>query len=377
MVEQETLVIINLRGGADGLNIVVPYKENNYYNIRPTISLAPPNKPNGVKNLDGFFGLHPALAPILPLYEQKELAFLHAVGWPGESHSHFEAWEEIELGTANKNEKPLTGWLTRYLEFTKKTANPLELINFSTWPTKLFAGSQGVNHLTKLSDFRLNSIGSNNPNKISMIEGLRAMYKTSTLASVGEQTLNAMERVNNILEAKRKTSNYPKTKFGEQLEAVGELIKAKVGLKAVSLDLNGWDTHIMQGGEKGHMANLLSELAKGLSEFYLHVKDNWKNVLVIVMTEFGRRATENGSSGTEHGQGGVMFFLGGRVYGGKVYGDWPGLNDSQLSEPGDLTITTDFRQALSEFIIPQIGQENITKIFPSYQIHKHLGILAN
>ncbi|MBI4851381.1 MAG: DUF1501 domain-containing protein [Acidobacteria bacterium] len=377
-MSNQTLVIINLRGGADGLNIVVPYKEENYYRIRPTISLLPPNKPNGVIDLDGFFGMHPALAQLLPLYEHKELAFLHAVGWPGKSHSHFEAWEEIELGIANTLEKPLTGWLTRFLELTTKDSSPLQTINFSSWPSKLFIGCQGVNQITQLSDFCL--ITPNKLNNSNMLASLKSLYsQKSLLGQIGQRTINAIEEINKILERKNKDSSYPKTKLGSQIQSVAELINAQVGLKAVSLDLNGWDTHIMQGGAKGHMANLLLELASAISAFAKDLKDSdkWKNVLVVVMTEFGRRAMENASSGTEHGQGGVMFFAGGNINGGRVYGDWPGLSDEQLSQPGDLAITTDFRQALSEFIIPKVGLANITKIFPAYQINKQVGILAS
>lgn len=377
-MSKQTLVIINLRGGADGLNIITPYKEDNYYRIRPTISLEPPSKPNGVIDLDRFFGMHPALAPILPLYESKELAFLHAVGWPGESHSHFEAWEEIELGVANTEEKPVTGWLTRYLELISETLSPspLQLVNFSSWPSKLFIGCQGVNQLTQLSDFRLINFNSTTSNKPNILDSLKSLYsQPSALSIIGEQTINSMEKINKILENQKKESKYPKTKFGNQLESVADLINAEVGLRVVSLDLNGWDTHIMQGGSKGHMANLLLELASAISAFSLQVKDKWKEVLVVVMTEFGRRAMENGSSGTEHGQGGVMFFVGGGVNGGRVYGDWPGLDDSKLSSPGDLAITTDFREALGEFIIPQIGSNKLTKVFPNYQIRKQLGIL--
>lgn len=378
-MSKQTLVIINLRGGADGLNMVVPYREENYYKIRPTISLAPPNKAGGVIDLDGFFGMHPALAPLLPLYQRKELAFLHAVGWPGDTHSHFEAWEEIELGTANTantTEKPVTGWLTRYLQLTAQEPNPLQTINFSSWPSKLFIGCQGTNQLTQLSDFRLMA----QSNKSNMLNSLKSLYsETSLLSTVGKQTIDALETVNKILEnnSKEKVKNYLKTKFGSQLQSVAELINANVGLRATSLDLNGWDTHIMQGGAQGHMANLLLELANAIAAFAEQLQDKWQDVLVIVMTEFGRRAMENGSAGTEHGQGGVMFFAGGQVKGGRVYGNWPGLANHQLASPGDLAITTDFRQALSEFIMPKVGIDNITKIFPTYQIYKQLGILAS
>ena len=308
-MDNQTLILINLRGGADGLNMVVPYKEENYYNLRPTIALARPDEKDGVLDLDGFFGFHPALASLLPLYQKKQLAILHATGWKGQTHSHFEAWEEIELG--------ITGQ-----------------------------------------------------------ESDDAKSPTASIANIGQQTINTLEEVNKILQNQQvSSSNYPKTKFGSQLQSVEQLIQANIELSAVSIDLNGWDTHILQGGAKGHMANLLLELASGISSFAENLKDKWEKIILVVMTEFGRRVAENGSGGTEHGQGGVMFFAGGKINGGHVFGDWPGLSTASLSGPGDLTITTDFRTALSEIIMPQVG--SVEKIFPNYQITKNLGILLN
>ncbi len=373
-MSEQTLVLINLRGGADGLNIVVPYREENYYRLRPTISIPAPNQANGVIDLDGFFGLNPALAPLLPLYQNKQLAILHAVGWPGDSHSHFEAWEEIELGAVGE-QKPVTGWLSRYLAIiSDKSTSPLQTINFSDWPSKLFVGCSGSSKLTSLSDFRLKQTASNSSNS-NMLSCLKLLYgNTTTIGKVAEQSVSALESVEQILKNSqlKPDLSYPQTKFGNQLNTVEQLIKAKIGLKATSIDLYGWDTHF---GEKLAMVEPLAELAKGLAAFSKNLEEQWQNVVVIVMTEFGRRVAENASLGTDHGQAGVMFFAGGKVQGGRVYGEWPGLADSKLSAPGDLTITTDFRTALSEFIIAQVGTKNINKVFPAYQIPKQLGIL--
>lgn len=379
-MDKPILVLINLRGGADGLNMVVPYKEENYYNLRPTIAIARPDEKDGVLDLDGFFGLHPALAPLLPLYQKQQLAILHATGWKGQTHSHFEAWEEIELGITGQ-EKPTTGWLARYLQTVnqnEKKQNALQTINFSSWPTKLFVGCPGTNKISELSDFCLRS-----KNSSSLFSALKLLYQsddvkspTASITNIGQQTINTLEEVNKILQKQQvSSSNYPKTKFGSQLQSVEQLIQANIVLSAVSIDLNGWDTHILQGGAKGHMANLLLELASGIASFAKNLKDKWEKVILVVMTEFGRRVAENGSGGTEHGQGGVMFFAGGKINGGRVFGDWPGLSTASLSEPGDLTITTDFRTALSEIIMPQVG--SVEKIFPNYQVTKNLGILSN
>lgn len=373
----QTLVIINLRGGADGLNMVVPYREENYYRLRPTIAIPTPNQANGAIDLDGFFGLNPALAPLLPLYQNKQLAILNAVGWPGDSHSHFEAWEEIELGAVGE-QKPTTGWLSRYLTLVSdKSTSPLQTINFSDWPSKLFIGCSGTSKLTQLSDFRL-AKSNPNSNSSNMLSCLKTLYgNTRAIGKVAEQSISALETVEEILKNSelKPDKSYPQTKFGEQLSTVEQLIKANVGLKATSIDLYGWDSHF---GQKLAMAEPLTELSKGLVAFANNLQQNpeqWQNVTVVVMTEFGRRVSENASFGTDHGQAGVMFFIGGRVKGGRVYGDWPGLADDKLSAPGDLTITTDFRTALSETIISQIGAKNINKVFPAHQISKQLSIL--
>jgi uncharacterized protein (DUF1501 family) len=369
-MNKKILIIINLRGGADAVNIVVPYGDQNYYRLRPTLSIPQPGRTGRtVIDLDGFFGMHPSLEPLLPFYQQGRMAFLHAVGWPGDSHSHFQAWEEIEAGVVGEA-RPTTGWLARYLQLLSPTpATPLRAVAFDDTPSKLLMGALGASTIRNLEEFRL--AGEKN------LQGsLRALYgeNKSSIGRMGIQILDSLDAMEQLLRNKSH-SGYPHTSFGEQLRSVERLIRAGVGLEAASVDLYGWDTHFLEGTTDGLMARLLAELATGISAFMRNLEDRVEDLLVVVMSEFGRRVLENGSGGTDHGQGGVMIFLGGAVSGGRVYGEWPGLADSQLAGPGDIAITTDFRGALGEIVSSQLGERAVGEVFPGYRVGKRLGFI--
>jgi uncharacterized protein (DUF1501 family) len=379
MNDKNILIIINLRGGADGLNMVAPYRESDYYSLRPTIAIPEPGRSGKTLiDLDGFFGLHPSLSPLMKLYEKGSLAFLHATGWPGSSHSHFQAWEEIESGVVGKD-LPTTGWLARFLQLQPHATNsPLRAVAFGGTPSRLLMGTVGATTLRSLDEFRLSPF-INQQN--SFQRSLLSLYSTkkSALGNIAIHTLEAMDSINNLLSDRenKKESNYPNTSFGKHLMWVEQLIRSGIGIEAASVDLNGWDTHILQGAAEGYMANLLGELASGLNTFINNLDDQMDHITLIVMSEFGRRAMENGSGGTDHGQGGVMIFCGGKVRGGKVYGRWPGLGDSHLAGPGDLSITTDFRDAIGELISSLSGEKAIETVFPGYNIVNRNGFIKS
>jgi len=375
----EILIMISLRGGADALNFLVPYRDENYYRLRPSLAIPEPGKAGKtVIDLDGLFGFHPALAPLFPLYERGLLAALHAVGWPGETHSHFQAWEEIESGVIGED-RPMSGWLARYLQLLSPAQrSPLRAVAFGETPSRLFKGAIGANTLRSLDQFRLSV---NQTDQQSMHKALRTMYNNgSSIGQLGIQTLDALDTIEKIVSQSKSIKSkfsYPETEFGKQLRTVEQLIQADIGLEAANIDLNGWDTHILQGSTDGAMARLLGEFATGLSTFVQNLNDRMDRILIVVMSEFGRRAMENGSGGTDHGQGGLMLFCGGSVRGGRVYGEWPGLGPSQLAEPGDLSITTDFRDALGEVVSARLGERAIKQVFPGYRPRKRLGFLIS
>lgn len=363
----QTVIVISLRGGADGLNMIVPYQEANYYNQRPTIAIpAPNNSPNAALDLDGFFGFHPALAPLLPLYKDQQLALVHAVGWPGDTHSHFQAWADIESGTLDLD-RPNTGWLARYLQMRNpKTNSPLRAVAFGDLLPRILTGAMGVSTLQSLKDFQLRTTNSR------MSKALGSLYQGSDLLGKDAgQTIEALDTIRSL--AQTPTTGYPDTDFGQQLHALEQLVRANIGLAAAHIELRDWDTHIIQGTTSGGMAHPLQQLATGLATFTQHLAAQRDRLLIIVMTEFGRRVAENGSNGTDHGQGSVMFLWGGGLRGGKVYTDWPGLAPHQLADPGDLRITTDFRDVLSEVLALE-GRE-VATIFPHYQVQSRLGLL--
>lgn len=344
-----TLVLIHLRGGADGLNMVVPYNEPSYYRLRPELSL----QKERLILLDGSYGLHPALAPLYPLYEQKLLAVVEAVGWRGSSHSHFEAWQQIEAGGSEGHD----GWLSRYLAL-EDAAGSLQAVEFSQNPTGILRGAKNAVTLE-----RLDALG------LEMSANARKrLFKLYERSKLRKEADDAMKLVALTQHSAALPTGYPDTDFGRDLHAIERLLP--IGLRAAVVHLHGWDTHFAQGGVDGEMARLMSELAQGLRTFISRLGE--RRVTVIVMTEFGRRVAENSTSGTDHGQGSVMLFLGAGVRGGRVYGDWPGLE--RLTGPGDMRITTDYRDALGAMVAARYGEGAVSRVFKGYKREKDLGI---
>lgn len=367
-MNRELLIVINLRGGADALNMLVPHADPDYYRLRPTLAIdRPDGGADSAIDLDGQFGLHPALAPLMPHYRAGHIAFINAVGWPGDSHSHFQAWEEIESGVAGPV-RPQNGWLARLLQLrAPRPSSPMRAVAFGELMPRLLVGALGVTTLRSLNDYRLANSALHN--------ALAALYGRDR-GALGTMALTTLSSITAVASAQVQTglgAGYPDSDFGRQLAALERLISSGIALEAASLDLEGWDTHIMQGRATGHMARLLSELATGLATFMSNLRHDLNNTLIVVMSEFGRRVGENGSGGTDHGQGGLMMICGGRVHGGRVYGDWPGL--AQLVGPGDLRITTDYRAVLSEIVKALLSSSAIAEIFPQYRPARQLGFI--
>lgn len=370
MKDAPIFVVINLRGGADALNVVVPHGDADYARARRTLSIpAPKTSPDGALDLDGFFGLHPALAQLLPLWKRGALAIVHAVGWPGQSHSHFEAWDEIESGVVGEA-RPSSGWLARALRLADDGGSPLPAVAFASTMPRLLSGCAGAVALTSLDEVKLAA-----PEPARFARALTLLHEgASSLSLAGRRTLEALE----VLERTRPrlvkaAGRFPATPFGRQISMIQELVLSGVGLRAASAELGGWDTHIGQGGIRGPMAERLSELAASLRSLADGLGEAFARVRVVVMSEFGRRVVENGSGGTDHGQAGVMFVLGGGVRGGRVLGEWPGLSSGRLADPGDLAITTDFRDVLCETLPADVRKDTV---FPGFARGRRLGLFA-
>ena len=370
----DTLVVIFLRGAADTLNIVVPHAEDAYYKLRPTLNIPRPDDTKAslrTLDLDGFFGFHPAMSPLLDTWSEKQLAIIHACGAPDESRSHFKAMELMERGVDDER-GPASGWIGRHLA-TLDTGNhsPLRAVGLGEMPQRSLSGSVPVSALRSIADFHLKG---DERAVAQMRTALDTIYSgTDSFSVLGQETLaildilQQLDPTTNSQSTNSQFTNFPTTDFGLALQQVSMLIKADVGLEVAAIDLGGWDTHFAQGGAEGQQARLIQQLSEGLAAFHADLRDRMNNITVVTMSEFGRRAAENGSFGTDHGHGSMMMVMGANVDGGKVHGAWPGLGDGQLIGPGDLAVTTDYRDVLSEVLVKRLNNPALADIFPGYQ----------
>src|SRR5579863_1907779 len=360
------LVVIFQRGAADGLNIVVPHGEAQYYAMRPSINI--PRK--SVIDLDGFFGLHPSLAAFQPLWQQRHLAIVHAAGSPDTTRSHFDAQDFMETGTPGVKATD-DGWLNRSLHNLPNASqnSPFRAIALGPSLPRILSGSEPAVAMNNINDF---SIGGKNPKPSPVATAFEAMYDHSSdtvLHGTGEETFDAVKMMKAADPGKYTPApgvNYPKGRFGESLRQLAQLIKANLGVQVAFADIAGWDHHVNEGAVEGQLANVLTDFAQGLAAFWTDLGDLGEDTVVVTMSEFGRTARENGNRGTDHGHANVMFVLGGPVKGGKVYGRWPGLDQSQLYEGRDLALTTDFRRVLGEAVYRHLGNKALDQVFPGF-----------
>jgi len=369
----DILVVIFLRGAADGLNMVVPYGEDAYYQLRPTLGVPRPDdsmveKAKRAIALDDFFGIHPNLKPLFPIWETGDLAIIHASGSSDGSHSHFKTMNLMERGVANENGKA-SGWLSRHL-MSKETENtsPLRAVGIGNIPQRSLRGGVPVTSFQSIDEFQFKL----DEKSQTWLKALVSFYYRGTdeFSELGRDTFRIYQTLQKLdMNAYLGTGklDYPATEFGSGLKQIAMLAKADVGFEVAALDHHNWDTHFAQGLYSGIMPALLSELADGLAAFYADMQDYLPRLTIVVMSEFGRRAYENGSLGTDHGHGEVMFLIGGNVKGKKVYTNWPGLQKKQLYGPGDLAVTIDYRDILAELCLKRLNNHRVDVIFPDFK----------
>lgn len=372
---RHVLVVVFLRGGADGLNIVAPYREDAYYRLRPTVALAAPtdrgaSDKDRLLDLNGFFGLHPAMSSALPLFREGALSFVHACGSFDGTHSHFDAMSTMERGLSTSGDGTSSGWLARHLNATSSpdTDSPLRAVAFGNVLPDSLRGAPGPVALESLSDFHLDVAPER---REEIMEALVASYKSAPglLAAPALGTLEAVKSLNRMDPNSYRPQNgaeYPKSDIAQGLKQVAMLVRGNVGLEVACLDKGGWDTHVAQGGSSGWQAGLVKDLGDALAAFAKDLGQDIGRVTTIVMTEFGRRAYENSGLGTDHGHASCMMLLGGNVQGGKILGEWPGLEEHQLEEPGDLKVTTDYRSVLARILESSLGNRNVGEVFPGF-----------
>jgi len=367
---RKRLVVLFQRGAADGLNIVVPHGESAYYSMRPSIAIPRPNRgQESSVDLDGFFGLHPSLESFKPLWDQKHLAIVHAAGSPDNTRSHFDAQDYMESGTPGVKSTE-DGWLNRAVHKPEPGATPFRAIAMGGTLPRALAGTAPAVAIGNINEF---GVGGRGPAAAPLTNTFEAMYSQSVdtvLHGTGQETFEAVKMLKAADPARytaARGANYPRGRFGDSLRQLAQLIKANLGVEVAFADIGGWDHHVNEGAVQGQLANVLRDFSQSIAAFWTDLGDLGENTVLVTMSEFGRTARENGNRGTDHGHANVMFVLGGPVRGGRVYGQWPGLDQSQLYEGRDLALTTDFRRVLGEGVYRHLGNRDLAIVFPGFE----------
>lgn len=373
----DVLVNIFLRGGMDGIHVVPPYADPHYRTNRPSLALPEPGRKGGIVDLDGFFGLHPDMAPLAELFRARHLAIVHACGSPDHTLSHFEAMQTMERGVSDGN-STASGWISRHLASTEAhSSSPMRAIAIGEVLPKSLQGSLAATAVRSLTEFRLNTPDRWQGTYRTLLAELYQDGHDPAQAGGRDtlQLLRSLEKLDPDTYQPENGAVYKKTDLAQGLKQIAQLIKAEVGLEIGCVDLGGWDAHAAQ---EALMAPLMPQLSEALHAFYTDLGDRMSRVTVVAMSEFGRRIHENTSLGTDHGRATAMFVMGGAVRGGKVYGRWRGMAENRLQlsvdgglsgldRDGNLQVTTDYRDILGEIVQRRLRNDRLDQVFPAYQ----------
>ncbi len=371
---RRVLVALFQRGAVDGLSMVVPHGDAEYHAARTTTAV------HDTIDLDGFFALHPALAPLKPAWDARALAVVHACGSPDVTRSHFDAQDYMEAGTPGVKSTP-DGWLARALAARLPASSPFRAVALGSRLPRSLRGDGGAVAMRSIADFDLKPGMHPGP---STTRGFEALYEGGVrdlLHGTGRETFEAVKMLRTAGASRLVPANgaqYPRTPLAESLRQIAQLIRADIGLEIAFADMDGWDTHAGQGNERGQLANRLGEFAAALAAFHRDLGDRMADVVVLTMSEFGRTVHENGNRGTDHGHATAMLVLGGNVRGGVVCGRWPGLAREQLFEGRDLAVTTDFRTLFAEVARRHLRLPATAELFPGFPTDPRtfLGLMA-
>ncbi len=380
----EKLIVVLLRGGVDGLNVVSPYGDNRYKLIRPTIAMS---RSSGLIDLDGYWGVHPSLSALMPMFQNKSMAFVHNCGSPDRTRSHFDAQDYMESGVPGQKSVS-SGWMNRLVSQLPSKNSPVQAISLSTVLPRICAGPATIATVAKAGgggkgNKKMQRRGMNAGGDVpevfrdmygdlgndlgkSFADGRAARITVDTImkqAAAEEDPMTREQMIANRGALSPKSS----PEFGNQLAT---LFTKDHTVQVAFIDFGGWDTHVREGAEQGQLGNLLKPLANGLADLVQGLGPMYKNTTIVVMSEFGRTARENGNGGTDHGHGNVMWLLGGGLTGGKVYGRFGGLADNALNEARDLPTTTDFRAPLSSILSEhmKLSSTQLAAVFPNFQL---------
>jgi len=381
------LIALFQRGAVDGLTMIVPHGDRDYYGSRSSVAVARPaaGAAETTVDLDGFFGLHPAMASLKPVWDDKRLAIVHACGSPDTTRSHFDAQDYMESGTPGVKSTQ-DGWLARGLQALRATpASPFRAVAMGSQLPRALRGDVGAVAMGTVADFDVKQdMGRMGGGRVNARRGFESLYEQGVrdiLHGTGRETFDAVKMLKSANPQRFAPDNgaqYPRGRLGESLKQIAQLIKVDVGLEVAFADMGGWDTHANQGNEKGQLAQRLTEFSEGLAALYRDLGDRMADVVILTMSEFGRTVRENGNRGTDHGHATAMLVLGGPVRGGRMAGTWPGLAPEQLYEGRDLAVTTDFRNLFAEVAVRHLGVTATAPLFPGFPVNpaKFPGVLV-
>jgi len=364
------LIAIFQRGAVDGLSMIVPFGDKEYYRARPGIGIARPGAADGAIDLDGFFGLNPRLRPLKPFWDARQLAIVDACGSPNNTRSHFDAQDYMETATPGVK-STADGWLNRYLQVRHlEQTTPFRAVALTPQLPRMLQGTAPALAINQLEQFGIRG-GQATAMVAASFESQFAAAADQVLNSTGREAFDAIKMLKGTNPSAYRpdsSADYPRTAFGQALKQIAQLSKADVGLEVAFADVGGWDTHVNQGSAQGQLATRLDDFARGIAALVTDLGDRMEDTIVLTMSEFGRAVSENGNRGTDHGHGNAMMAIGGGIAGGRVYGKWPGLAVNQRYEGRDLAVTTDFRDVFGEIVVRHLGVKDASAIFPGYAI---------
>lgn len=375
------LIAIFQRGAVDGLSLIVPFGEGEYYRARPSIAIPRPNAGDGASiDLDGFFGLNPRLQPLKPLWDARQLAIVHACGSPDATRSHFDAQDYMETATPGVKSTQ-DGWLNRYLQARHaEAATPFRAVALTQQLPRVLQGAAPALAVNQIAQFGIRA-GQSSEMVGASFEAEYAAAADRVLNGTGRDAFDAIKMLKVADPAKYQPeggADYPRSPFGQALKQIAQLTKSNVGLEVAFAEIGGWDTHVNQGAAQGQLATRLEDFGRSIAALVADLGDRMEDTVVLTMSEFGRAVNENGNRGTDHGHGNAMLVMGGGVRGGHVYGTWPGLAPERRYEGRDLAVTTDFRDVFGEIVVRHLGVANADDIFPGHAVQpsKFPGLFA-
>ncbi|MBI4484864.1 MAG: DUF1501 domain-containing protein, partial [Acidobacteria bacterium] len=365
------LIAIFQRGAVDGLSVIVPFGERDYYRARPSIAIARPNGDDGAAlDLDGFFGLNPRLHPLKPFWDARQLAVVHACGSPDSTRSHFDAQDYMETATPGVK-STADGWLNRYLQAREaEAATPFRAVALAQQLPRMLQGRASALAVSQIAQFGIRG-GRSSDMVVASFEAEYAAATDRVLNGAGRDAFDAIKMLKVADPGKyqpERGAAYPRSPFGQALKQIAQLTKSNVGLEVAFAEVGGWDTHVNQGAAQGQLAARLDDFGRAIAALVVDLGDRMADTVVLTMSEFGRAVSENGNRGTDHGHGNALMIIGGGVRGGRVYGRWPGLAADRRFEGRDLAVTTDFRDVFGEIVVRHMGVANADPIFPGYVV---------